>query len=42
VKKVGGGKIKPGSVGKIILDVYDELVARFMGGEGVAYKVCDR
>jgi hypothetical protein len=42
VKKVGGGKIKPGSVGKIILDVYDELVARFMRGEGVAYKVCDQ
>jgi DNA polymerase III delta prime subunit len=42
VKKVGGGKIKPGSVGKIILDVYDELVARFMRGEGVAYEVCDQ
>jgi Flp pilus assembly protein protease CpaA len=42
VKKVGGGKIKPGSVGKIILDVYDELVARFMRGEGVAYKVCNQ
>jgi DNA polymerase III delta prime subunit len=42
VKKVGGGKIKPGSVGKIILDVYDELIARFMRGEGVAYEVCDQ
>jgi hypothetical protein len=36
VKKVGGGKIKPSSLGKAILDAYDELASKFMRGGNVA------
>ena len=36
VKKAGGGKIRPTSLGKAILDAYDELASKFVGVEDVA------
>jgi hypothetical protein len=36
VKKAGRGKIKPGSVGKIILDAYDDLIKNPVRGDVVA------
>jgi hypothetical protein len=36
VKKVGGGKIKPSSLGRAILDAYDELVSKLVRGGYVA------
>jgi hypothetical protein len=36
VKKAGRGKIKPGSMGKIILDAYDDLIKNPVRGDVVA------